>query len=234
MAVSCHPLIELCGHKGNQMRKYLIAVLAFLAMLAAMPQDSHAQQAVDICTRKIGANGAANCVDVSSVNPLPVLNSGGGSGGNINVAKSLTPTVTAGAYASGKSLGGLLSFPIFHNAATESGLIDQFSVYSKTGLTVPVTVYLFDKIPATGCTDDTAVVFSSADLALLVTPSFVLTPTVNGVGAAQSAAAQIMSVSTANADTNIDSNLYACVVTSGVTPASSSEYVFGVAAGSDY
>ena len=179
---------------------------------------AHAQSVTSICQKTIGANGSNNCVDVS----WPV-----------NIVTPITPTVTAGAYASGKSLGGLMKFPVFRTTLRPSGILNNFSVMSKTGLTGAITFYIFGTPPATTCTDNTAFALAVGDQAKLVVPPFVLTPSVVGVGAAESTASQAFGISVANADLSVapppvaaSPNLYVCAITAGVTPASTSEYTF--------
>ncbi len=198
--------------------KLLSKIFLALGLLALVPNLAHAQGVMRICQNTTGANGSNNCVDVS----WPV-----------NVVTAITPTVTAGAYASGKSLGGLMTFPVFRTTIRPSGKLGNFSVMSKTGLTGAVTFYIFGTHPATTCTDNTAFALAVGDQAKLVVPPFVLTPAVVGVGAAESTATQSFGISVANADLSIlpppvaaTPNLYVCAITAGVTPASTSEYTF--------
>ena len=144
-----------------------------------------------------------------------------------NTFTTLTPTVTAGAYVSGKSLGGLMTFSAFKNSARGSGIFNGFSVASKTGLTISATVYVFGTTPGTTCTDNTAFALATADQNKLVVPPFIISPSVVGVGAVEATGGYLgPAISVANTDST--TNLYVCVITSGVTPASTSEYSFGM------
>lgn len=144
----------------------------------------------------------------------------------VNVVVAQTPVVTAGAYASGKSLGGLMTFPVFRPLKS-SGILNNFMVASKTGLTGGMTIYIFGAVPGTPCTDNTAFSLATTDQAKLIVPPFVMTLGVVGVGAAESTASQSVGISVANADSVASKiNIYICAITAGVTPASTSEYTF--------
>ena len=193
-------------------------LLALGLIMASLASNANAQGVTRICQETIGANGSNNCVDVTW--PL----------NNVDV---ITPTVTAGAYASGKSLGGLLTFPVFNTTLRPSGILNNFMVASKTGLTGGMTIYIFSRPPATTCTDNTAFTLATGDQAKLLVQPFVMTPGVVGVGAAESTASQGFGVSIANTELSVAPpptpatvNIYVCAITAGVTPASASEYTF--------
>jgi len=166
-----------------------------------------------------------------------VTGAGGGSsgaGGNLNTQKTLNPAVTASAYTSGYCLGGLMTFPVFHNASNPSGLLNQFAAFSKTGLTAQLTVFIFTKSPNSTATDHAAFSLNTADLANLVVPPFLLAPVVLGVGSTTSSASQSFSVSTVNQDSTLTENLYVVIATAAVTPASTTEFFFSMNVVADY
>src|SRR5208282_3653941 len=140
--------------------------------------------------------------------------------GNPNLVVSVTPVVAASANASGNALSTIMTFPVFKTTLRASGLLTNFWVMSKTGLTGAMTIYVFGTKPATLPVKNTAWLLNVADMPLLVTPPFVLTPAVIGVGAVESVGSNQNIGSIVNSDSPLTANVYIVAVTAGVTPAS--------------
>lgn len=145
---------------------------------------------------------------------------------------SNTPVVQNAAYASGNVIGGLQRIPFFSSPVQASGILNNVSIFSKGGSTTPITLYIFDTLPAASTiTDKVAFALAAADVAKLITEiPIVLTPAIVGVGTTVTSASQQQPVAVNNGDSPTTSFLYVCAVVGGaVTPASVSDLVFTLA-----
>ena len=169
--------------------------------------------------------GVAPSGNVPGVN-ANILNSSIQVGG-YNAGVAFTPTVQNAAYSSGNAMGGLQTVSFFRSTTQPSGIFDNFSIASKGGATVAMTIYIFDTNPtASTCTDKSAFALNSADASKLAMTPFVLTPAVIGAGTTETFAQLTQSVSVKNQDGTATANLYVCIVAGGsVTPATTSDLV---------
>lgn len=109
------------------------------------------------------ALGVEGTIDgnVSSTLPMPTSPPG-------SVHLTNSPTVTAGAYATGAVVGGLISFSGAARINSGSGLIQSALVTVKTALTAPFDVFFFDTNPTNSTfTDNVALAVNVADLPFL-------------------------------------------------------------------
>lgn len=143
-----------------------------------------------------------------------------------NSSTSFTPTVQNLSYSTGNSLGGLLSVNFFRFNATYDGVLDVVLLASQGGSVVPVTFYIFDKLPtASTCADRTAFVLGTVDVDKLAVAPFTLTPAAP-TGTAISFAQYAQTISIRNKDTQPNAFIYVCMVAGGTgTPASVSDLV---------
>lgn len=166
---------------------------------------------------------------------VPITSPAGqGSGGTVIVSGSesgpvqvISPTLNAGSYTAGMSLGGLFTVPIARVAGGSGGLT-QFWYKSKAGSVGQVLVRIWQKTPAGTCTDHTAYVGSAADDANLVLSPFAVTPVGPAVatGDAQTYGPFYPGrTSYVNADTVPSRNLYVCVLTVATDTADESNTV---------
>jgi hypothetical protein len=81
------------------------------------------------------------------------------------IIASSTPTITAGAYTTGKALGGLLTFTGV--AAGGTGLLKSIAVMDKANQKIAVDLLLFNQ-SFTATTDGSTIAISSADLLNMV------------------------------------------------------------------
>src|ERR1700688_2835330 len=91
---------------------------------------------------------------------------------------TFTPTVTAGAYSSGQSMGGLQTVRVFRTTTETSWIFDIFQITSKGGNTGAMTIYTYDTKPVGTCTDTSAFVENAADIGKRFMAPFVMTPAV--------------------------------------------------------
>jgi hypothetical protein len=117
------------------------------------------------------ADGTA--VPVSSINPVPMLGgitqSGNWSVGGVSSTSQVTPAVQAASYASGASIGGLLSFTNAARAAAGSGLIQACTASFASGVQPTMDVVFFNATPSgSTVTDKTAVSVATADLSKVI------------------------------------------------------------------
>lgn len=76
---------------------------------------------------------------------------------------NVTPPVTNGAYASGNSLGGLVSFTV-STPFNATGIIQSFATNSQGGSTPALDIFFFNANPTgTTCTDKTNFALGAAD-----------------------------------------------------------------------
>lgn len=152
-----------------------------------------------------------------------------------DVGRPKTPTVTAGAYSAGQAMGGLQQVAVFRGIDIPRGIFDFFSLLSKAGNTVGMTVYIFDTKPSasTTCTDTQSFVLAAGDMAKLAFAPFTITPAVPQNGTA--AIGEIGETrSVMNQDSPPTQNLYICIVANGtVTPGSTSDLMFKIGVSQD-
>lgn len=145
-----------------------------------------------------------------------------------------TPTVQNAAYSASNAIGGWQGFPIFKPGPYPSAVIDYVSVSSKGGSTTAITIYAFARSSsglASTCTDKSAFSLSASDIPYLI-PGFpvALTPA-TAQGSTASFASQAIVVSAKSMDASPNTNISICAVVGGsVTPASTSDLIFSVAA----
>jgi hypothetical protein len=142
---------------------------------------------------------------------------------------SVTPNVQNASYSSGNAIGGLQTITPFRSVQP-TGILNNISVLSNGGSTTPITLYIFKANPsATICTDKSAFVLAAADQNKLINAvPPVLTPAVVGAGTTATTASQQSPISIRNQDAPATTKLYICPVVGGtVTPASTSDLVFG-------
>jgi hypothetical protein len=165
-----------------------------------------------------------------------IASGGGGSGpagggytsASLNAGPiSANPTVTNSAYTANMAVGGVQTVSIFRTPVQPSGILNYIGIASKGGLTATEAIYVFNKSPASTCTDHVTFVLSSADLPNLL-PGFPITLTPSATaGTTQTTSGQSVNESVKNADTTPTTNLYVCAVTTGTpTPASTTDLVF--------
>lgn len=164
------------------------------------------------------APASGNTVQIQGCGPsaisgcIPVETSAGG-----NVLVGLTPTVTAGAYTSGMSVGGLQTFPIFRSTGKPSALLTSFTSLGTTTAwaTQTMNVYLYTQTPTSGgCTDHTAFTWNAADLGIMVPGSpFSIAMIAGNVATTPVMATQNLAQSVASSSGTV--NLYACVIVTG-------------------
>ena len=142
--------------------------------------------------------------------------------------------VTAGAYSSGQSVGGLQTIKVFRTTTVTAWIFDNFQLTSKGGNTVAMTVYTYDTKPIGTCTDTSAFVENAADIAKRFMAPFVLTQAVVGAGVTSSTAQLTQIVSGQNHDSPQTQNIYMCIVANGaVTPASTSDMIGKISGSQD-
>jgi hypothetical protein len=147
---------------------------------------------------------------------------------------TFTPTVTAGAYASGQSMGGLQTVKVFRTTTVTSWIFDIFQITSKGGNTGAMTIYTYDTKPVGTCTDTSAFVENATDIGKRFMAPFVMTPAVVGAGTTSSTAQLLQVVSGQNHDSPQTQNLYICIVANGViTPGSTSDLVVKIGGAQD-
>lgn len=141
---------------------------------------------------------------------------------------SSTPTVTASAYSSGNCLGGFNSITVAGNNA-QSGFVTNFQVWSKTGLTPTITVYLFEANPSSStCTDHGTFTLATADL-----PKMIGLPQQLTLSAPTGATPSVAEAFYNSADpflagasgSSVKTIYYAMVAGGAFTPGSTSEFV---------
>ena len=147
---------------------------------------------------------------------------------------TFTPTVTAGAYSSGQSMGGLQTVRVFRTTTETSWIFDIFQITSKGGNTGAMTIYTYDTKPVGTCTDTSAFVENAADIGKRFMAPFVMTPAVVGAGTTSATAQLLQVVSGQNHDNPQLQNLYICIVANGaITPASTSDLVVKIGGAQD-
>ena len=215
-----------------RMRKWfklaVLPSLAIWALLIAAIVQANAQSLVRPCYEVSGQP----CQATSAATPLPVTlgSSGGGFIGYVGGYDfQLAPTVTvdAGAYATGDSVGGLITVTGAARTAGGSGILNGIRIKSAGGSTNTLWVYAWSKTPGATCTNNAAYVASAGDSAY----SLVGFPTSVVLGGAPGAwdtatAAQLTALiaNFKNQDTSPGTAIYICLVTAGaVTPASTSD-----------
>lgn len=105
----------------------------------------------------LGADGVADG-DVSSSLPMPTSPP-------VAVPFTITPTVTAGAYATGTVVGGLISITGAARNSGGSGTVQSVIIDVKTTLTAAYDVIFFDTQPTNSTfTDNAALNVNTADL----------------------------------------------------------------------
>ena len=147
-----------------------------------------------------------------------------------NLSIAVQPTVQLAAYASGNSLGGLQTIPVFQQNGQYQGTLYGVSIANANAATATVTVYLFDTLPtATTCTDKAAFVLGAADVPKLAVAPFTLTPAAP-TGTTRTFAQLAMIASVLNKDSAPRTpNLYACLIVGGaVTPVSTTDYTLKI------
>jgi hypothetical protein len=152
-------------------------------------------------------------------------------GGTIGFQKSLQPTVTAGSYTNSMSVGGLLTFNVFHNSVLAEGSVAQFCQTGISAASVPMAtvVYILNKAPTTTPTDHVSWTMNAADWGNMVGQ-----PTLVGTVVPQAGTTSGMTcvtfgnIPTNNQDGSVTTNLYAVVVNAGTafTLAATNDAVF--------
>ena len=175
-----------------------IALLAcfFLPLCAVKAQSPVAPY----CVSSISSTGQALYAPCSSANvdTLPV-------------AQQATPANSS--HAAGVSVGGLFTFPFLRAAGTTGG-ITEIWIKSAGGYTGGYYVYLWNKKPASTCTDNSAFSFSASDATHLIAAPILLTPS---VGATNDTASYVQTngfyLPVQNADTTPTTvNVYGCLI----------------------
>lgn len=145
-----------------------------------------------------------------------------------------TLTVTAGAYSSGQSMGGLQTIKVFRTSTEFSWIFDNFQLISKGGATTALTIYTYDTKPIGTCSDTQAFSENAADIPNRFMAPFVLTPAVVGVGSTTTTAQLTQVVSGQNHDNPQSQNIYMCIVAGGpVTPASTTDLIGKISGAQD-
>lgn len=85
---------------------------------------------------------------------------------NTHYTTSVTPTITAGAYAASDVVGGLMTFDVAHSSIG-GGILNAALLVDDGNVGAALTLYLFDNVPTT-IADNAAFAPTAADLALLV------------------------------------------------------------------
>lgn len=171
----------------------------------------------------ISVQGIASMTPVNT-EPQATL-SAGNSGYAYQV--SSTPTVTASAYTANQCLGGFNSITVAANNA-QSGLVTNFQVWSKTGLTPTITVYLFEANPSSStCTDHGTFTLNAADISKIIGAPIGVTLVAPG-GATPSVGEVTFNPPRpflAGGSGSSVKTIYYAMTTSAITPASTSEFV---------
>jgi hypothetical protein len=204
-------------------KRILIAgIMSFLAMTAALATCTGPAVIKDTNGTSFNFSLSQNADGNCQYNIL-------GYAGGFNVSIPFTPTVQNAAYAASNAMGALQTLPVFRTTAQPSGQFNNLMMTSKAGNVVAMTVYVFDTNPtASTCTDKTAFVLNSADIAKLAFAPFVVTPGVPQ-GATASAADYAVNRSVKNQDGTPTTNLYVCIVANAaVTPGSTTDLVFKI------
>jgi hypothetical protein len=142
--------------------------------------------------------------------------------------------VTAGAYSSGQSIGGLQTIRAFRTTTVLSWIFDNLQFTSKGGSTTAMTVYTYDTKPIGTCSDTQAFAENAADIPNRFMAPFVLTPAVVGVGSTTTTAQLTQVVPGQNHDSPQTQNLYMCIVIGGtVTPASTTDLIGKISGAQD-
>lgn len=135
---------------------------------------------------------------------------------------SVTPVVTNGAYASGNSLGGLVSFTV-STPVSATGILQSFAANSQGGATPALDIFLFNANPTgTTCTDKTNFALGAADdvkiIGVAQITSYIAAGTPTQGQAPQLAMTYLM---------GSGQTLWACVVTRSIfTPATTSDITY--------
>lgn len=134
----------------------------------------------------------------------------------------VTPTVTAGAYAAGDIMGGLITFANVAHAADKLVVVSGVQVISKAAVTPALTLHIFNADPtSTTKTDNAAYSLNAAD-AFKVVKSIVLPTTWNDHGTPNSVSSENIGLVAAPVSGGRD--LYGLLVdATGVTLTSTSD-----------
>lgn len=158
--------------------------------------------------------------------------------GSNQIKVQVAQTVTAGAYAAGNALGGLMTIA---NAARVSGslgaagtggILTGMQLNSKTIQTgVQVDVFIFDANPTgSTCTDKTAFVIAAADFDKVVGIQTIPSTAAGGAGwfgATTTGAVGIPTYFPVTYDLSSSTSIYACaVVRAAITPAATTDISF--------
>ncbi len=208
------------------MRRFWL-LLGLLVLLA--PAPGLAQQAVRVQCKNTGSGAWQDC-NGSTDSGLAVaatvnVTTSGFDSGPVQVT---SPTLNAGSYSAGMSLGGLFSVAIARTNGGSGGLA-LIGYKSTAGSTGQVVFRIWQKNPAgTTCTDHTAFVGSATDDAQLLIAPFALTPAAPAVTTGDAATYAVLlpgRLSFVNSDTSPGKNLYVCVLTVATDTADESSTV---------
>jgi hypothetical protein len=107
-------------------------------------------------------NAGGQAIGASGSNPLPVS-------GGATASQTLAQTVQAAAYASGNSVGGLLSFTAAARTGRSTGLVQAITLAMPDALNLTLDVVLFNANPtASTITDKTAIAIATADTGKMI------------------------------------------------------------------
>lgn len=171
-----------------------------------------------------GVNGALGMC-LNGQNKAVPCNAPGAQAGNVgsyDVAVPVAPTIQAAAYVAGNAVGALQTVSVFRFAAQPSGILNALSLAWRGTETTALTFYVFDTNPTgSTCTDKTAFVLATADIAKLAMPPFTLTAAAPSAGTTSTFANSTFTpISVKNQDSTATTNLYVCAVSGGsFTPA---------------
>jgi len=129
-------------------------------------------QAAYCPTVQLGAGNAAIGSLAAGNNTIGALGAGNAVIGTVSVQSpgtviQQTPVVTAGAYAAGKCVGGLLTLNNAASGTTRPSILQSVCVTDNSNGNVPLSILFFGSAPAGNYTDGNNVSLSSADLALV-------------------------------------------------------------------
>lgn len=224
-------------------RLFLIAVLLIIgASLPAYAQISppcyttNGRNCIPVGTPETstGAWGAlpvTGTVTISSSSVDPINITGTVTVNNFTSAAlqtASTPTVQASAYSAGNCIGGFNAVTVA-NTNGQTGFITNFRAVSLTGLTPTFTVFLFDSQPTTStCTDKSTFNLSAADIdKLIAAPAAITLAAPTNVTTPSTASLDFTPPRPFVAGGSTSSGvktIYYGIVTTAITPASTSEF----------
>jgi hypothetical protein len=215
-------------------KKFILAFI-FGALFVASISVANAQQTY-ICIKT-----GSGCQIVDATHPLPVGATISGTvtvtgdvtvtGGTVTanvvnpsiISSQSTPTVTAGAYSSGYSLGGLLTLANVVAANGNQVFIQSATVAFKSGAIPAMDVIFFNANPTSSTiTDNQAIAVNSADLGKIVGVAHIADCTLAAASTESVCQAQNLVIPAVLSTTS----LYAAVVVrASVTPGSTSDVI---------